>query len=164
MHQITLEQLEELLSLADSDKITAALKKLHFRQAGKYTHLEFPLLDILDAEKIGGTDSYEDVFTDKSYFAEMFQGVEGYLPYTFIVVTTLAIFRHLENLEFPERVDIYTNAPVNPRFEQEMAQITHCHGCKRTFPYGYLTHLNDNLLCKACFSKTFEKNRPLKRR
>ena len=158
-----MQQLEQILSLADEKKIGEALDKLHFRKASKYSHFEFPLLDILDAKKIGGTDSYEDTFADKRFFAEVFEEVEGYAPYTFIVVTTLAVFRHLDNFEFPEHVDVYTNAPINPHYEQGMAKIKRCQACHKKFSYGNLSQLNDKLFCSTCFSKQFQTIRPRKR-
>ncbi len=64
-------------------------------------------MEIIDNEKSYTTDCYEDFFDDHSYFAEVYQNIKGYEEHVFIIVTQLAIYRDKNNLEFPDRIDLY---------------------------------------------------------
>ena len=158
MPKITIEQLNTILKTINPDEIKQSIIMQGYRCASELRKMEFSLMDILDGEEQGETDFYEDVFADSGYFAEIFTRVAGYERYVFIVVTKIAIYRHLNNFQFPERVDIYTDAPKNPVYEQEMQKIKTCACCKRDFPYGKMAELNGELFCADCFDKKFLKN------
>ena len=124
MKNITIEQLNEIISTMDLEKIRNGIESFGYRCASKHGKLEFDLMKILDQERATATDDYEDVFEDCRYFAEVFENVKDYEPYTFIVVTQLAIYRNRNNMEFPSCVDIYTDAPINEEYEKSMEEVS----------------------------------------
>ena len=158
MKNITIEQLDKIISTMDLDKIKLGIEQHGYRCASKHGKLEFNLMDILSEERTTATDDYEDTFDDHSYFAEVFENVKGYEPYTFIVVTQLAIFRDRNNAEFPERVDVYTDAPINEEYEKAMEEIKKCKRCGKKFKAYELWEMNQNHYCKPCFQTEFSKN------
>ena len=111
MDKLQTEKLEKILALKDLNGIKEEMLKLGYRHANKKDGFEFDVLDIIDQEKSYTTDNYEDVFDDHSYFAEVYENISGYEGYTFIVVAQLAIYRDKNNFDFPEHIDLYTNAP-----------------------------------------------------
>lgn len=157
MQNLTIEQLNEIISTMDLEKIKAGIEQFGYRCASKYGKLEFDLMKILDEERTTATDDYEDTFDDHSYFAEVFENVKGYEPYTFIVVTQLAIYRDRDNAEFPEHVDIYTDAPINESYEKAMEEVKKCKRCGKKFKAYELWELNGNNYCKSCFQAEFSK-------
>lgn len=157
MKNLTIEQLNGVIALMDLRKIKAALEQFGYRCASKYGKLEFDLMKILDEERTTATDDYEDTFDDHSYFAEVFENVKGYEPYTFIVVTQLAIYRDRNNAEFPEHVDIYTDAPINEEYEKAMEEVKKCKHCGKKFKAYELWELNGNHYCLPCFQAEFSK-------
>lgn len=157
MKNITIEQLNEIISTMNLTRIRNNLESLGYRCASKYGKLEFDLMKILDGERTTATDDYEDTFDDHSYFAEVFENVKGCEPYTFIVVTQLAIYRDRDNAEFPEHVDIYTDAPINEAYEKAMEEVKKCKRCGKKFKAYELWELNGNHYCMSCFHAEFSK-------
>ena len=157
MKNITIEQLNEIISTMNLTRIRNNLEQFGYRCASKYGKLEFDLMKILDEERTTATDDYEDTFDDHSYFAEVFENVKGYEPYTFIVITQLAIYRDRNNAEFPEHVDIYTDAPINEAYEKAMEEVKKCKRCGKKFKAYELWELNGNHYCMSCFHAEFSK-------
>jgi len=157
MSKITIEQLNEVVSLMDIEKIKTAMETFGYRCASKHGKLEFDLMTILEQERTTATDDYEDTFDDRSYFAEVFENVKGYEQYTFIVVTQLAIYRNRNNASFPEHVDIYTDAPINEAYEKAMEEIKKCKRCGKKFKAYELWEFNGTPYCKPCFQVEFSK-------
>ena len=157
MQKMTIEQLNEIISTMDLEKIKASIEQFGYRCASKYGKMEFDLMEIIEHERITATDDYEDTFDDHRYFAEVFENVKGYEPYTFIIVTQLAIYRDKNNAEFPEHVDIYTDAPVNEEYEKSMQEIKKCKHCGKKFKGYELWEMNENYYCKSCFHDEFGK-------
>lgn len=157
MQKITIQQLNGVVSLMDMEKIKNALEFFGYRCASKHGKLEFDLMKILEQERTTATDDYEDTFDDRRYFAEVFENVKGYEPYTFIVVTQLTIYRNRNNEEFPEHVDIYTDAPINEEYEKAMEEVKKCKRCGKKFKAYELWEMNGNHYCKPCFQAEFSK-------
>lgn len=157
MKNITIEQLNEIISTMDLEKIKAGIERFGYRCASKHGKFEFNILKIISSERTTATDDYEDTFDDHSYFAEVFENVKGYEPYTFIVVTQLAIHRHLKNMEFPEHVDIYTDAPINEEYEKSMEEVKKCKRCGKKFKGYELWEMNGEHYCMPCFQEVFSK-------
>lgn len=157
MQKITIEQLDKIISTMDLDKIKAGIEQHGYRFASKHGKLEFDLMKILSENRITATDDYEDTFDDRRYFAEVYENVKGYEPYTFIVVTQLAIYRDRNNAEFPEHVDIYTDAPINEEYEKAMEEVKKCKRCRKKFKGYELWEMNGNHYCKPCFQAEFSK-------
>ena len=157
MQKITIEQLNGVIALMDLEKIGAALEHFGYRCGSKHGKLEFDLMKIIDEERTTATDDYEDTFDDRSYFAEVYENVKGYEPYTFIVVTQLAIYRDRDNMEFPEHVDIYTDAPVNEEYEKAMEEVKKCARCGKQFKAYELWEQNGKSYCQPCFHEEFIK-------
>lgn len=157
MKNITIEQLNEIISTMDLEKIKAGIEQHGFRRASKHGKLEFDLMKILEQERTTATDDYEDTLDDHSYFAEVFENVKGYEPYTFIVVTQLAIYRDRDNAEFPEHVDIYTDAPINEEYEKAMEEVKKCKRCGKKFKAYELWEMNGKHYCQPCFQAEFSK-------
>lgn len=157
MKNITIEQLNKIISTMNLTRIRNNLEHLGYRCASKYGKLEFDLMKILEQERTTATDDYEDTFEDRSYFAEVFENVKGYEPYTFIVVTQLAIYRDRDNAEFPEYVDIYTDAPINEEYEKAMEEIKKCKRCRKKFKAYALWEMNGHHYCQPCFQAEFSK-------
>ena len=133
MKNITIEQLNGIVSLMDMEKIKNALERFGYRCASKNGKFEFDLMKIIEKERTTATADYEDTFDDHSYFAEVHEGVEGFEEHTFIVVTKLRIFRDRNNAELPEQVDIYTDAPINEEYEKAMEEVKKCKRCGKKF-------------------------------
>ena len=157
MKNITIEQLNKIISTMNLTRIRNNLEHFGYRCASKHGKLEFDLMKILEQERTTATDDYEDTFEDRSYFAEVFENVKGYEPYTFIVVTQLAIYRDRNNAEFPEQVDIYTDAPINEEYEKAMEEVKKCKRCGKKFKVYELWEMNGNHYCKPCFQEVFSK-------
>ena len=158
MQNLTIEQLNDIIALMDLEKIKTALEKYGYRHASKHDKLEFDLMKIIEKERTTATNDFEDTFDDHSYFAEVFEGVEGYEQYTFIVVTRLAIFRNKNNQEFPDHVDLYTTAPINEEYEKAMEEIKKCKYCGKKFHTYDIYSMNGKAYCKPCFQEVFSKN------
>lgn len=157
MQKITIEQLDKIISTMDLDKIKAGIEQHGYRCASKHGKLEFDLMKILSENRITATDDYEDTFDDRRYFAEVYENVKGYEPYTFILVTQLAIYRDRNNAEFPEHVDIYTDAPVNEEYEKAMEEVKKCKRCGKKFKGYELWEMNGKHYCQPCFHAEFSK-------
>lgn len=157
MQNITIEQLNGVIALMDLEKIKAALSQFGYRCASKHGKFEFDLMKIIDAERTAATSDFEDTFDNHSYFAEVYESVKGYEPYTFIVVTQLRIYRDRNNFEYPSHVDIYTDAPINEEYEKAMEEIKKCNMCKKKFKTYDIYSLDGKDYCKPCFQKVFEK-------
>lgn len=156
MQNLTIEQLDEIISTMDLEKIKAGIEQHGFRCASKHGKMEFDLMKIIDDERTTATDDYEDTFDDHGYFAEVFENVKGYEPYTFIVVTRYAI--HVDrNLEFPDHVDVYTDAPINEEYEKRMEEVKKCKRCGKVFKAYELWEINGKQYCKPCFHAEFSK-------
>ena len=141
----------------DLEKIKTGIEQRGYRCASKHGKLEFDLMKILEQERTTATDNYEDTFEDRSYFAEVFENVKGYEPYAFIVVTRLVIYRDRNNAEFPEHVDIYTDAPINEAYEKAMEEIKKCKHCGKKFKAYELWEMNGKHYCKPCLQAEFSK-------
>lgn len=111
MDELQTKKLENILKLKNLKKIKEEIINLGYRCANKKDGFEYDVLEIIEQEKSYTTDTYEDVFDDHSYFAEVYENIKGYEAYTFIVVAQLAIYRDKNNFDFPEHIDLYTNAP-----------------------------------------------------
>lgn len=109
-------------------------------------------MKIIEQERTTATDDYEDTFDDHSYWAEVFENVKDCGGYDFIVVTQLNM-----KMNFPEHVDIYTNAPINEEFEKALEAIKKCKCCGKKFKAYELWEMDGNTYCAACFQKTFSK-------
>ena len=157
MKNITIEQLNQIISTMDLEKIRNGIESFGYRCASKHGKLEFDLMKILDQERATATDDYEDVFEDCRYFAEVFENVKDYEPYTFIVVTQLAIYRNRNNMEFPSYVDIYTDAPINEEYEKSMEEVKKCQRCGKKFKTYALCEMNGKRYCTPCFQEVFSK-------
>lgn len=155
---MTIEQLTQIISTMDLEKIKAGIEQHGYRCASKHGKLEFDLMKILEQEHTAATDNYEDTFDDHSYFAEVFENVKDYESYTFIVVTQLAIFRNKDNAEFPEHVDIYTDAPINETYEKAMEETKKCKHCGKKFKAYELWEMNGRHYCKPCLQTKFSKS------
>lgn len=157
MKNITMERLNEIISTMDLEKIKEGIERHGYRCASKYGKLEFDLMKIIEQERTTATDDYEDVFNDQSYFAEVFENVKDCGGYDFIVVTQLAIYRDRDNMEFPEHVDIYTNAPINETYEKALEEVKKCKRCGKKFKAYGLWEWNGNHYCKPCLQVEFSK-------
>lgn len=152
MKNITIEQLNEIISTMDLEKIKTGIEQHGFRCASKYGKLEFDLMKILEQERTTATDDYEDVFDDHCYFAEVFENVKAFDGYDFIVVTQLDT-----KLDFPEHVDIYTDSPINEEYEKAMESVKKCKRCGKKFKAHELWEMNGNHYCMDCFQGEFSK-------
>lgn len=152
MKKITIEQLNEIISTMDLDKIKAGIEQHGFRCASKHGKLEFDLMKILEQERTTATDDYEDTFDDHSYWAEVYDSVKACGGYDFIVVTKLNT-----KLNMPERVDVYTDAPINEEYEKAMEEVKKCKRCGKKFKAYDLWEMNGNHYCMPCFQEEFSK-------
>ena len=152
MKNITIEQLNEIISTMDLEKIKAGIEQHGYRCASKHGKLEFDLMKILEQERTTATDDYEDTFNDHSYWAEVFENVKSFGGYDFIVVTQL-------NTKFnmPEHVDIYTDAPINEEYEKAMEEVKKCKRCGKKFKAYELWEMNGEHYCMPCFQEVFSK-------
>lgn len=153
MKNLTIEELNNIVSSMNLEQIRAGLAKHGYRHASKHDVFEFDLMKIISEERTTATDDFEDVFDDHSYFAEVFENVKGYEGYTFIIVTQLAIYRDEDNREMPEQIDMYTDAPVNEVYERELESERKCPICKKIFKSYDMYKLNGEHYCKKCYGK-----------
>lgn len=152
MKELTIEQLNEIISTMDLEKIKAGIEQHGYRCASKHGKLEFDLMKILEQERTTATDDYEDTFDDHSYWAEVYDNVTACGGYDFIVVTQL-------NTKFnmPEHVDIYTTAPINGEYEKSMEEVKKCKRCGKKFKGYELWEMNGEHYCMPCFQEVFSK-------
>ena len=158
MQNLTIERLNEIISLMDLEKIKTEIEKAGYRCASKHGKFEFDLIEIIKNERTTATDDYEDTFDDYSYFAEVYDGIKGYEEYTFIAVTQLQIYRDRNNFEFPSHIDLYTNVPINEEYEKSMEKIKKCKDCGKKFKTYDIHSLNGKEYCKDCFHKNLQKS------
>lgn len=152
MKNLTIEQLNEIISTMDLEKIKAGIEQHGFRCASKHGKLEFDLMKILEQERTTATDDYEDTFDDHCYWAEAFDNVKACGGYDFIVVTQL-------NTKFnmPEHVDIYTTAPINEEYEKALEEVKKCKRCGKKFKTYEIWEQDGKHYCKPCFQAEFSK-------
>lgn len=149
---MTIEQLNEIISTMDLEKIKAGIEQHGFRCASKHGKLEFDLMKILEQERTTATDDYEDTFDDHCYWAEVYENVKACGGYDFIVVTQL-------NTKFnmPEHVDIYTTAPINEEYEKALEEVKKCNRCGKKFKVCELWEQDGKHYCQTCFQAEFSK-------
>ena len=152
MKNITIEQLNGIIALMDLEKIKNAIESFGYRCASKHGKLEFDIMQIIEQERTTATDDYEDTFDDRSYFAEVFENVKACGGYDFIVVTQLDT-----KLDFPEHVDIYTDAPINEEYEKALIEVKKCKRCGKKFKAYELWEQDGKSYCKPCFQAEFSK-------
>lgn len=149
---MNIEQLNEIISTMNLTRIKNNLESLGYRCASKHGKFEFDLMKILEQERTTATDDYEDTFDDHSYFAEVFENVKAFGGYDFIVVTQLNT-----KIDFPEHVDIYTNAPINEEYEKALEEVKKCKRCGKKFKAYELWEQDGKPYCKPCFQSEFSK-------
>lgn len=159
MKNLTIEELNDIVASMDLEQIKAGLEKHGYRHASKHDVFEYDLLKIVGTERTTATDDYEDTFDDHNYFAEVYDDIAECPGHTIIVVTQLAIHRHLDNYELPEHIDMYTDAPLNEEFERELVAEHKCPLCKKTFKSYEMYRLNGIPYCKPCYAKAASKNK-----
>ena len=152
MLNLTIEQLDKIVASMNLEQIKTGIEQHGYRCASKHGKLEFDLMKIIEQKRTTATDDYEDTFDDHCYWAEVFENVKDCEGYDFIVVTQLNT-----KINFPEHVDIYTNAPINEEYEKALETVKQCKCCKKKFKVYELSKLNGNLYCLSCFQKTFSK-------
>lgn len=149
---MTIEQLNEIISTMELEKIKTGIEQHGFRQASKHGKLEFDLMKIFEQECTTATDDYEDTFDDHCYWAEVFESVKACGGYDFIVVTQLDT-----KLDVPEHVDLYTNAPINEEYEKALEEVKKCKRCGKKFKAYELWAQDEKHYCKPCFQAEFSK-------
>lgn len=156
MKNITIEQLNEIISTMDLEKIKTELTALGFRNASKYGDWEFDMQKIACAEEVEGTEWHEDIFDDRKYHGDIHKKVEGYTNATFIVVSLRHIYRECE-IEAFEGLYCFTDLPLNEEYESKKSQKKHCDCCKKLFTEGELCKTvikgKELWLCDDCFKK-----------
>ena len=152
MQELTIEQLNEIISTMDLEKIKAGIEQHGFRCASKHGKLEFDLMAILEQERTTATDDYEDTFDDRCYWAEVYDNVKACGGYDFIVVTQLNTKHNM-----PEHVDVYTTAPTNEEYEKELEEVKKCKRCGKKFKAYEVWEQDGKHYCMPCFQAEFSK-------
>lgn len=152
MKNLTIEQLNEIVSSMDLEQIKAELEQHGYRNAGKHGKLEFDLMKIINKERTTATDDYEDIFDDHSYWAEVYEDVEDFGGYDFIIVIQLNT-----KLDMPSQIYMYTTAPINEAYEKEQEEVKKCKRCGKKFKTYALWEADGKYYCPTCFQKEFSK-------
>ncbi len=156
---MTIEKLNEIVSLMDLAKIDKALTENGYRNASKNGKWEFDPISIANANNVQNSERYEDVFFDKVYVGDIHLEVKEYPDIDFIVITVNNVYRDRDNLETPGEMLLYTTAPINEEYERRMSQIGTCELCKKQFPMDELCEINGKLVCDDCFSEDLKRFR-----
>lgn len=152
MKELTIEQLNEIISTMDLEKIKTGIEQHGFRCASKHGKLEFDLMKILEQERTTATEEHQELFGDACYWAEVYENVKACDGYDFIIVTQLDT-----KLNMPEHVDIYTDAPINEEYEKAMEEVKKCKRCGKKFKTYELWEMNGKHYCQPCFQEEFSK-------
>lgn len=152
MKNLTIEQLNKIVSSMNLELIKAELEQHGYRNASNHGKLEFDLMKIIEKERDAATDDYEDTFDDHTYWAEVYEHVEEFGGYDFIVVTQLNT-----KLDMPSQIDMYTTAPINEAYEKEQEEVKKCKRCGKKFKAYELWEANGKYYCPPCFQKEFSK-------
>lgn len=158
MQELTIEQLNGIVSLMDADKINAALQQFGYRHASKNGRWEFNMFAVSQAEQFEGTETHEDVFGDREYCGNIYKGVKEYPGVTFAVVT-IKRFHREKGIKITEAFECFVDAPINEEYEAEQAKVCTCEGCGKSFTVGQLCKVNKKLLCDECFLEELKNKR-----
>ncbi len=152
---INFDEMEKILIMADVEKICKAIEGHGFRHANPDGIWEFKL----DKKEIDDIDTitYEDIFDDKLYTAEIFKKVEKYRGYNFIIFTAFKIKRESNNFSMPFRVYLYTDAPINEEYVKFQNEVIRCDKCHKKYVRKTLLDFYDEYLCVDCMINRFEK-------
>lgn len=156
MQNMNIEQLNEIISTMDLDKIRAGVEQHGFRCASKNGKWEFDMKAVSSAESVEATELHEDTFDDRKYHGEIYTGVEEYPNNTFVVIVVKHIYKHI-GVEAYEQLICFTDAPVNEEYERKQNESAKCALCKKEFTAGELVDMVEkgkkHRLCNDCFKK-----------
>ncbi len=152
-----IEELNNIVSTMDIEKIKEALEKRGYRNASIDGTWEFDPIAIAKAKNVENSERYEDIWADKVFVGDIHTQVTEYPNVKFIVITVKNVYRNKNNLEVPFEMILYTDAPIDIAYEQEQNKLFACELCKKQFPKRELCEVNGKLICDDCFEEDLKR-------
>ncbi len=166
---MTINELTEILSLMNLEKICSAIEEKGFRKAGESGIWEFNLSTLKkeSADKIQVSEM--DEATEQIFELTFFENCRAYEGFTFIEVFLMKRVKTKKiKIPIPRKRILFTDAPYNEEYERDINSIVKCDLCRREYIKKELVEYYGKRYCGFCCSfvlgMEYEKDRRAKKR
>ncbi len=150
---INLEELEKILSALNTEKICETLVERGFRLANPNYVWEYEPSLFWDVEP-DGTVERKDSEGNFKYVAKLYTKIKGYEGIAFVDLVVWKLYKKQKCPMTPRKILLYTDAPIDEKYEREQESPTECALCKKTYKKKQLEEWFGRLLCERCLAIT----------